>query len=331
MHGTASTSPPVSNRLPDKGRVANTVKGCRPGPVQRSTSTVTLVYKLHRPGTDPRQLATRLRVAAASQALLSPLSVRARTGRRPMALDLAMRGNRCAATRISAMGRGGWIAGPPAPRGTRRADPIRTVGRSGCAGRWMRCGSSPMPPSAARPRPCPTRYGAQALPIGPRRWCTATSTWASSAGGRRLALGADRCRRSRRRRPGVGPRPAGRILGGGPDPRCTTGRRSSTPTETPTGPRCRRATRGRFWSRSPGPRWCRPPHIIRTTSCCWRRARGWLAREEQAAEALLAVVLVAAVTPAGAVVVAAVALLPAVALLAGGGGGGAAWTNRFSI
>ena len=33
------------------------------------------VYKLHRPGTDPRQLATRLRVAAASQALLSPLSV----------------------------------------------------------------------------------------------------------------------------------------------------------------------------------------------------------------------------------------------------------------
>ncbi|MGZ8813200.1 MAG: phosphotransferase family protein [Mycobacterium sp.] len=33
------------------------------------------VYKLHRPGTDPRQLATRLRIAAASQALLSPRSV----------------------------------------------------------------------------------------------------------------------------------------------------------------------------------------------------------------------------------------------------------------
>ncbi|WP_099041470.1 phosphotransferase family protein [Mycobacterium neglectum] len=33
-----------------------------------------VVYKLHRPGTDPRQLATRLRVAAASQALVSPLS-----------------------------------------------------------------------------------------------------------------------------------------------------------------------------------------------------------------------------------------------------------------
>ena len=34
-----------------------------------------VVYKLHRPGTDPRQLATRLSVAAASKALLSPLSV----------------------------------------------------------------------------------------------------------------------------------------------------------------------------------------------------------------------------------------------------------------
>jgi len=34
-----------------------------------------VVYKLHRPGTDPRQLTTRLRLAAASQALLSPLSV----------------------------------------------------------------------------------------------------------------------------------------------------------------------------------------------------------------------------------------------------------------
>lgn len=33
-----------------------------------------VVYKLHRPGTDPRQLTIRLRVAAESQALLSPLS-----------------------------------------------------------------------------------------------------------------------------------------------------------------------------------------------------------------------------------------------------------------
>lgn len=33
-----------------------------------------VIYKLHRPGTDPRQLATRLRLAAASQAVLSPLS-----------------------------------------------------------------------------------------------------------------------------------------------------------------------------------------------------------------------------------------------------------------
>ena len=33
-----------------------------------------VVYKLHRPGTDPRQLATRLRIAAGSQALLAPLS-----------------------------------------------------------------------------------------------------------------------------------------------------------------------------------------------------------------------------------------------------------------
>ncbi|MBY0290339.1 MAG: aminoglycoside phosphotransferase family protein [Mycobacteriaceae bacterium] len=32
-----------------------------------------VVYKLHRPGTDPRQLTRRLRVAAASKALLSPL------------------------------------------------------------------------------------------------------------------------------------------------------------------------------------------------------------------------------------------------------------------
>ena len=33
-----------------------------------------VVYKLHRAGTDPRMLATRLRVAAGSQALLTPLS-----------------------------------------------------------------------------------------------------------------------------------------------------------------------------------------------------------------------------------------------------------------
>lgn len=36
-----------------------------------------VVYKLHRPGTDPRSLTTRLRVAAESQALLSPLSLSA--------------------------------------------------------------------------------------------------------------------------------------------------------------------------------------------------------------------------------------------------------------
>jgi aminoglycoside phosphotransferase (APT) family kinase protein len=34
-----------------------------------------VVYKLHRPGTDPRVLATRLRVAAESDSLLSPLDV----------------------------------------------------------------------------------------------------------------------------------------------------------------------------------------------------------------------------------------------------------------
>lgn len=34
-----------------------------------------VVYKLHRPGTDPRVLATRLRVAAGSGSLLSPLNV----------------------------------------------------------------------------------------------------------------------------------------------------------------------------------------------------------------------------------------------------------------
>lgn len=34
-----------------------------------------VVHKLHRPGTDPRLLAARLRIAAASQALLSPRSV----------------------------------------------------------------------------------------------------------------------------------------------------------------------------------------------------------------------------------------------------------------
>lgn len=33
-----------------------------------------VVYKLHRPGTDPRQLATRLRFAAGSRTLLSPVS-----------------------------------------------------------------------------------------------------------------------------------------------------------------------------------------------------------------------------------------------------------------
>ena len=32
-----------------------------------------VVYKLHRPGTDPRGLATRLRIAAESRSLLSPL------------------------------------------------------------------------------------------------------------------------------------------------------------------------------------------------------------------------------------------------------------------
>lgn len=34
-----------------------------------------VVYKLHRPGTDPRALATRLRIAAASDCFLSPLTV----------------------------------------------------------------------------------------------------------------------------------------------------------------------------------------------------------------------------------------------------------------
>ena len=36
-----------------------------------------VVYKLHRPGTDPRQLSTRLRVAVGSRALLSPLATSA--------------------------------------------------------------------------------------------------------------------------------------------------------------------------------------------------------------------------------------------------------------
>ncbi|HEY6648796.1 MAG TPA: aminoglycoside phosphotransferase family protein, partial [Mycobacterium sp.] len=34
-----------------------------------------VVYKLHRPGTNPRVLATRLRIAAESCSLLSPLNV----------------------------------------------------------------------------------------------------------------------------------------------------------------------------------------------------------------------------------------------------------------
>jgi hypothetical protein len=34
-----------------------------------------VVYKLHRPGTDSRGLATRLRIAAESGSLLSPLGV----------------------------------------------------------------------------------------------------------------------------------------------------------------------------------------------------------------------------------------------------------------
>ena len=34
-----------------------------------------VVFKLHRPGTDPRSLTTRLRIAAESGSLLSPLAV----------------------------------------------------------------------------------------------------------------------------------------------------------------------------------------------------------------------------------------------------------------
>lgn len=41
--------------------------------MQRSRVDGDVVYKLHRPGTDPRQLTMRLRVAAESAALLSPL------------------------------------------------------------------------------------------------------------------------------------------------------------------------------------------------------------------------------------------------------------------
>lgn len=42
-----------------------------------------VVYKLHRPGTDPRALATRLRIAAESGSLLTPLDTRPeRVGRR---------------------------------------------------------------------------------------------------------------------------------------------------------------------------------------------------------------------------------------------------------
>ena len=57
-----------------------------------------VVYKLHRPGTDPRALATRLRIAAESGSLLTPLDPSAGAGRRPVADQLAASGNRCAAT-----------------------------------------------------------------------------------------------------------------------------------------------------------------------------------------------------------------------------------------
>ena len=237
MRGTASTSPPASNRLPDKGRVANTVEGCRPGPVQRSTSTVRqIVYKLHRPGTDPRQLAARLRVAAASQALLSPLSVQPeRAGDRWRSIWP------CVETVVPQPEYLPWAEAGGLLARLHREEPAGRIPSHGWPQRLRRA------MDALREQPDATvRRAAAALPDAvwragsPDRPATVVhGDFHLGQLGRagRSPWRADRCRRSRRRRPGVGPRPAGRILGGGPDPRSTTGRRSSTPTETPTGPR----------------------------------------------------------------------------------------------
>jgi hypothetical protein len=56
-----------------------------------------VVYKLHRPGTNPSALAARLRIAAESGFLLTPLGTQ-RARRHTMADPLAPGGNRCAAT-----------------------------------------------------------------------------------------------------------------------------------------------------------------------------------------------------------------------------------------
>ncbi len=109
------------SRLPDKGRVANTVEGCRPAPVQRSSSTAT--WSTSCTGREPTRGCWRpdcvwQRVAGSADTALDG----ARTGRRQVAHALAVRGNGCAATRIRAMGRGGAVTGPAAPRGPARAD-----------------------------------------------------------------------------------------------------------------------------------------------------------------------------------------------------------------
>ena len=93
------------------------------------------------------------------------------------------------------------------------------------------------------------------------------------------ALGTDRRRRPRRRRPGVGPRPARPGSGRRGSSPTTTGPRSSTRTATRADPRSRPATRGRCLSRSPAPpSFMRPRpgwHTATTTKrslLCWPSA-----------------------------------------------------------
>ncbi len=146
-----------------------------------------VVYKLHRPGTDPRALATRLRIAAESGSLLTPLD----TNPEPVGMRWRTRWPRvetvvpqpeCApwadAGRLLAQ-----LHGEAMPR----ADAAARLAAAAAA-RCRHRGPT-MTPSAARRPSCHPRCGGPAHRTGRRRWCTATGISASSADDPRSSRG----------------------------------------------------------------------------------------------------------------------------------------------
>ena len=207
--------------------------------------------------------------------------------------------------RTRAVGRGGPAAGRGCTPSRRRRAAARTAGRTAGAPsstgrrRRTRCRARQPPrlPDAA------WRVGSPDRPIdvGARRLASGPAGPARPRG----AVAADRRRRPRRRRPGVGPRPARRVLGGRADARrrldgFLDGYREDDGPALPAGdpwPVLEPFARAR--SSGGGRDAARPADATRLRLLAAACARMSLAGEEQPAEALLAVALVAAVAPPG--------------------------------